>query len=233
MTLKILLTSLLVTTAPPGQTAYSVEVARDCAPDAATCEGARRSNFYGSWVRQESEATGRARYGLIAEVIDSEARLALCIDDDGKQRCNNKWTHAGLVSVTTAIGTYESGWREDVAVGRGRSGKPSDDGGEGRGPGGERCLMQIHPTVLDDDALLGLDALGLSRCFRQAMAMLIHARRYCSWKAPKVERTWAVVSLYGTGSSCDSANNGKTRLRVDLARKIYARLRAEAIRRRL
>lgn len=230
MTLKFVLAALLASTAPPGQTGFSVELATDCASDATTCPGARRSSFYRGWVRKESATTAAKRYDLIADVLDDEARRALCIGADGKPTCEQskaqkRWTVPGLIAISAAVAVQESGLREDVMVGRGRSGKPSDDGGQGRGPGNERCAMQIHPSVLDDDRLLGADRDALSRCFRQGMKMLIHARHYCSWAAPKVDRTWAVVSLYGTGVSCDSANNGKTRARVELARKMYERLK--------
>ncbi len=231
----VLLTALL-STAPPGRTAFSVEVAMDCAADAVECEGARRSSFYGTWVRKESEATGAKRYELIADVLAATAGAVLCLDADGKPTCEQtkaqkRWTLLGLISVTAAIGTYESGWREDVAVGRGKSGKPADDGGQGRGPGGERCLLQIHPTVRDDDRLLGTDRESLARCFSQGMSMLVQARNYCAWAAPKVDQTWSTVSMYGTGNSCDSINGGKTRPRVELARKLYAQLRAAEKRR--
>lgn len=225
MTIKVALHALLMATAPPGKTFFSVEKASDCSTDAAECEGARRSSFYGTWVRQESEATGAKRYELIGEALDAAVHNALCVRWDGSRGCNENWSIVGMTGLVVAIGTYESGWREDVQVGRGKNGKPSDDGGQGRGPGGERCFMQIHPTVRDDDRLLGTGRDALERCFAQAISMLIHARRYCEWKAPKVDPLWATVSMYGTGSSCNSVNHGKTALRVNLARKMIAQLR--------
>ncbi len=231
MIFKATLLSLLVSTAPPGNTAFSVEVASDCAPDAPECEGARRSSFYGAWVRKESEAAALKRYELNADAMFAAAERVLCVRPDGSVTCEQtkaqkRWTFAGLVSVAAGVAVYESGLREDVAVGRGRSGKPSDDGGQGRGPGNERCAMQIIPSVRDDDALLGNTPEALAACYEQGMRMLVQARNYCAWRAPKVEQTWATVSMYGTGTSCDSVNGGKTRLRVQLAKRLFVQLKA-------
>lgn len=231
MTLEILVASLLTLTSPPGRTGFSVELASDCAPDATECEGARRSSFYGAWVRKESEATAAKRYELNAARLVATARRVLCLDEHGNPTCERtraqkRWRGVeGLVALGAAVATFESGWREDVAVGRGKNGKPSDDGGQGRGPGGERCALQIHPTVLDDDRLLGSTPEALDRCFEQGLSMLVHARDYCARQAPKVEVFFATVSLYGTGRACNSPNAGKTALRANLARRMFAQLR--------
>lgn len=225
------LAAIITTAAPQGQSTFSVEVARDCAAEDLWCEGAKRSTYYGGWVRRETAEAGEARVRIATEELVRAARDALCVGPAGEETCERtkaqkRFTVTGLVALEAAIATYESGWREDVAMGRGKSGKPSDDGGQGRGPGGERCYVQIHPSVLDDDRLLGTDREALYRCFRQGAEMLVQARHHCAWAAPKVDRTWATVSLYGTGNSCDSINNGKTRPRVELARKFYAQLQA-------
>lgn len=242
--LAVTLASMLTTTSPPGRTAFSVEVAPDCAPATEACEGAKRSSFYGAWVRRESEAAGSARLVIAAEELARAARDELCVGPAGEATCKRtsaqkRFTLLGLTALGAAIATYESGWREDVAVGRGRArdcpengpksipGKcgPSDDGGRGRGPGGERCYMQIHPSVRDDDRLLGTDREALYACFRQGLSMLVHARNYCARVAPEADQTWATVALYGSGADCYSTNHGKTRPRVELARKFYFQLR--------
>lgn len=232
MTLKVALHALLIATAPPGKTAFSLEVAADCAADASSCEGAKRSDFYATWVRQESEATGSKRYAANVDAMLAAAERVLCLRPDGTVTCEQtkaqkRWTFIGLVATGAGVATYESGFREDVATGRGKNGKPSDDGGQGRGPGGERCALQIHPTVRNDDALLGNTPEALTACYEQGFRMLVQARNYCAWKAPKVDPLFATVSMYGTGASCNSGNHGKTALRVGLARRMIVRLRAE------
>jgi hypothetical protein len=221
-----ILMALLVTQAPPGRSSFSVEPVAECA-GRTECDGARWSSFYSTWVRQESEATARARYAVIAEAIALETTEALCRDAVGAkvagctpQQGANLWSWWGLVLTTAAVAIQESGLREDVQVGRGTAKKASDDGGRGRGPGLERCLTQIHPTVRNDDTLLGTSLEANRECFGQAISMLIHARRYCAWKAPKTEPVWASVALYGTGVSCTAPNFGKTKRRVDLAIKL-------------
>lgn len=223
---SVVLLGLLITNCPPGQSAFSVEAVPECAGMEA-CQGARWSTHYGTWVRQESVETATKRYAVIVEALTTEATAALCRDATGAkvedctpQRGANLWSWWGLVLTTTAVAIQESGLREDVQTGRGWAKKPSEDGGRGRGPGGERGLTQIHPTVRDDDALLGTDIKATREQFRQGISMLVHSRHYCAWKAPKTDGLWATVSLYGTGRYCSSENNGKTRKRVDLARKL-------------
>lgn len=221
-----ILMALLVTQAPPGRTSFSVEPVAECAGKTA-CEGAKWSSFYQTWVRQESAETATKRYDVIVEALTTETTEALCRDATGAkvEGCTplqgaNLWSWWGLVLTTAAVAIQESGLREDVQVGRGSAKKASDDGGKGRGPGGERGLTQIHPTVRNDDALLGTSLEATREQFRQGIKMLVHARRYCAWKSPKTEAIWATVSLYGTGSSCTAPNFGKTAKRVDLARKM-------------
>jgi hypothetical protein len=224
--------ALLVTQAPPGKSIFSVETVPECAGKDA-CEGAKWSSFYGTWVRQESAETATKRYAVIAEAITLETTAALCHEASGStvegctpQQGAKLWSWWGLVLTTAAVAIQESGLREDVQVGRGHAKKPSDDGGRGRGPGGERGLTQIHPTVRNDDALLGTSLEATRAQFRQAISMLVHARRYCAWKSPKTEGVWASVALYGTGVSCTAPNFGKTAKRVDLARKLMGQKQA-------
>jgi hypothetical protein len=146
--------ALLVQHAPPGNTAFSVEIVNDC--NAATvCEGARWSDFYSAWIRKESPETGAERYSSIAGTLVETAGELLCRNPDGSimTECtpakgaleNNKkmrWDVLTLSVAGAAVAMLESGFREDVQVGRGSARKPSKDGGRGRGPGGEGCLVQ-------------------------------------------------------------------------------------------
>lgn len=207
--------------APPGQTSFSVTPAADC-QGAATCEGAKRSSFYGTWVRQETAAEGRARYEIITRELAEEAEA----------QAVKPWTARSLAAMGLGVAIIESGLREDVQVGRGWAKKASDDGGMGRGPGMEASFPQIHPSVasafLDPgeklEDLLGRDPAAVRRAWRTQLRMLIHARAYCFATVPNV-REWdfATISLYGTGTSCGSVNGGKTRKRVNAFRSILAR----------
>src|SRR5690606_15827602 len=155
--LKEALLSILLHSVPPGVSYYSLEVATECAPTAASCEGAKWSSFYGTWVRKESESTARDRYERIAGAVVDAAEELTCINSnlsctppegvfykDGRRR----WTPLLLSSALAAAVVYESGLREDVMVGRGSSRRASDDGGKGRGWANEGCLVQIHPAVV-------------------------------------------------------------------------------------
>lgn len=247
MSLGPILALVVAETVFPGRTGFSVEVATDCAPSAETCEGAKRSSFYGAWVRQESAATAAKRHALAMEVLDETAREVLCLDAEGNRTCKPskaqlRWKLDELDAYGAAVAIQESGLREDVMVGRGFARKcpkggpasipgkcgPSDDGGMGRGPGGERCFMQIHPSVLNDDRLLGADREALRACFKQGLTMLVHARNYCAWEAPLLPWDYATVSLYGTGYSCRQSNLGKTEKRVELGRRLLRQMRAKA-----
>lgn len=195
--LKELLLSALLTQTPPGVTKYSLE------PDGA------------GGFRQESAATAKVRYGAITEAMVDAASELLCLDADGKrlEDCTpapgallsgkRRWTRVELVVTAASGAIYESGLREDVMNGRGKAKKPDALGGEGRGPGNEACLMQIHPTIawrfadIDDDlraraergepgareavmqTLLG--EANLKHCFRTGMKMLMRARAHCEW----------------------------------------------------
>lgn len=132
----------------------------------------------------------------------------------------------------------ESGAREDVEVGRGRYKRPVD-GGQGRGPAGEVGLMQINPVIAwafspiasDDDrklaargdraareriavALLGRDDFALEAMFETGMTMLAHSREWCEEGNPTKQWAFRMFSYHGTGTSCDSTNDGKTNVRV-------------------
>ncbi len=252
-----LLFALLVQHAPPGQTAFSVEVASDCIKKE-TCEGARWSDFYSAWTRKESAEHGAKRYEAIATALVDSARELLCrtADDSVIKDCvvaqgvidrqtkRPRWDVTTLSVMGAAVAMLESGYREDVQVGRGSARKPSSDGGRGRGPGGEGCLIQAHPhsawrfsdatpelkkkaekgdreareTIVE--ALLGSDQESLKRCWRTGLRMLIHSRAYCAWASPETDWDFATYAMYGTGNSCTSPNNGKTQMRTRLFRTI-------------
>jgi hypothetical protein len=146
--------------------------------------------------------------------------------------------------MTLAVAIQESGLREDVQVGRGSARKPSKDGGRGRGPGGEACLIQLHPTIswrfaaVGDElkaraekgdreareaiqqALVGLDQKALGQCIGSGMRALLRARAHCAWAKPKQPWDWATVSMYATGIGCDPDPGGKVARRVMLYRKL-------------
>jgi hypothetical protein len=225
----LLVTTLLLAHSRAGESHFSVEPVPECA-GAVACEGARWSSFYETWVRQESIATAKARYAVIGEAMSHEVTRALCRDSQERpvDGCTplpgaKRWMWADLAGFTSAIAIMESGLREDVQVGRGRAGKPDDAGGQGRGPANERCAMQIHPREIDSDALLGTDLEANRRCFRAGIQRIVHARRWCAWRAPKVDWMFATASLYGTGTSCVSSNEGKTGKRAGFARDMIAR----------
>lgn len=192
---------------PVGRSAWSVEPVpvTECAPEATACPGAKRSSFYGGWVRKESAEAGRARYAKLAAALAAEA----------------KSPEEAALAVGVAVN--ESGLREDVMMGRGRSGKPSDDGGQGRGPGNEACVMQILPSMAKafggPQALLGDSDEALRRCFRAGLEQLRWARSMCPLRlrGPHISPLWATVARYGTGHSCTSPNQGKTARRVRTA----------------
>jgi hypothetical protein len=268
---------------PPGDTYFSVVPVPQC-DGAEVCEGAKRSTFYDSWVRQETYEEGKVRYVTLATAEERAIEQVLCVRLDGTQidgcrpepvaldKKSKKLLFGPRVAVAalTGLSIPESGLREDVQVGRGFAKKcpkggppaipgvcgPSDDGGQGRGPGGEACVAQIHPTIgwrfADGDpgvlarakagdktareavmqSLVGLDAASIERCWRTSLRMLLHSKAHCDWALAKskVQADWdfAMFSMYGTGNSCTSSNHGKTLLRTELFRKFRARLRVLA-----
>ena len=260
-----LLFALLVQHAPPGQTAFSVEVANECVKQE-TCEGARWSDFYSTWTRKESAEHGAKRYETIATTLVDTARELLCRapDDSPLPDCvaakgvfdpqtkRARWDVTTLSVAGAAVAMLESGYREDVQVGRGSARKPSQDGGRGRGPGGEGCLIQAHPQsawrfsdapaelkqkaekgdkearTLIVESLLGIDPESLKRCWRTGLRMLIHSRAYCAWASPKTDWDFATYSMYGTGTSCTSPNDGKTTMRTRLFRTILTEAKERA-----
>jgi len=249
----ILLHAFLIV-APSGNTKFSV------APDACRadyCDGRTYSSFYGGYVHRETPEEGEARYLGIVDAMIVAAQTELCIDPSGAKIANcapnpkaKGWTVSELLQKASGIAIAESGLREDVEVGRGRAAKktapnPDDAGGQGRGPNGEACLMQIIPGAIvqfapDGDrtpeSLLGSDPEPLVRCFRTGMRMLIQARSYCDWTMASVvkanpayqyDRTYGMFSLYGTGYSCMSMHGTKTSIRVALANRMGAEMKRQ------
>jgi len=203
---------------------WSVEpiLASECAIDAQECRSKPRdrrgkklwprwSSFYGSWVQKESVAACEARYLTQARALTKE--LA------GEDR------PAVLAGYALGLSINESGFREDVQVGRGRSEriKPTDKqyddaGGQGRGPSNEACWMQILPSMSKKyggpEALLGLDEEPLRRCWRAGLDQVVAYRRACASPARRrlppdptgkmatASLAQGVASLYATGLSC-------------------------------
>lgn len=262
--LKEALLAVLLKIVQVGGPGFSVEVAKECSSQVQTCVGARKSSFYGTWVKQESLSTAEARVEKIVGASVEAAKELLCVDQgpgcvpypgtvskDG----DRLWTPFLLSNAAFAASVYESGLREDVMVGRGWAKKKSDDGGKGRGPGMEACLMQIHPTVVQRFAdippeiaadlkkkkrganeelmqtLLGEE--NLKNCFKTGMRMLLRADTACQWQYRKKKHTekrdFAMYSMYGTGNSCSSANANKTMLRTRLFRKLTSEVRATCV----
>ena len=237
MILQALLLQTILKVAPPGYTKYSVTPI-ECQGE--ECSDYQWSTFYDTYVTKESKEEGTARYSVITEEIVLLAKNKLCLDDNlnpikdcKKSPLFKGFNFVELVSLESAAAIAESGLREDVEVGRGRSGrtKPTDPladdaGGEGIGPGGEVCLVQIHPLVLakfkiDPQTFLGSNSEALENCFSFGMDMFGRARNMCAYQAaktPELEHDWVfeTFSIYGTGSTCASSNNGKTAYRKSL-----------------
>lgn len=234
--------------APPGRAgftltkeAFSVEPvpAAECAPSTPSCPNARRSSFYGTWVRKESEESGAARYRIMATELGLEVEHSL--KAEGTRWGTGDDARAFLAGIALGIQVNESGQREDVVMGRGRSGrvKPTDKqyddaGGQGRGPSNEACVMQILPRMAaaygGSEALLGLSHEALSRCYRAGLDQITYSARMCSLEKRRfgdrtVTRLYATVSRYGNGFSCTSSNGGKTEARVESASWMIAELR--------
>lgn len=250
MNLESLLLALMLQQVPPGRTQFSVEPAPQS-------ESATWSDFYDTWVVQETPEHAERRYATIARSFGTAAEQLLCTKLDGTKledcvphpdaiddKNRPLWSTADLSLMTLAVAIQESGLREDVQVGRGGARKPSKDGGRGRGPGGEACLIQLHPTVswrfaaIDADlrtraekgdrdareaiqqALVGLDSEALAHCAGSGMRALLRARAHCAWAKPKQPWDWATVSMYATGVGCDPDPGGKVARRVLLYRKL-------------
>jgi hypothetical protein len=236
MNLSALLLQTMLSMVPPGHSHFSV-VPVKCVD---SCSEYKWSTFYNSYVKKESVEEGTARYAIITSTITKLAQERLCLDDslntipDCTRDKNFKgWKFVDLVSIISAAMIAESGLREDVQVGRGQSGHTKktdpladDAGGQGRGPGAEVCLVQIHPIVLakhkiNPNTFVGLDTESLERCFGFGMMMMAKSKNMCAYRAsrtPEMKHDWVfeTFSLYGTGSTCGAANNGKTAYRRGL-----------------
>jgi hypothetical protein len=209
--------------APPGKSGWSVEkvpVVECVADKLVPCVHAKWSSFYGTWVRTESKAAAVARYRKVAESLAAEL--------EGSS------DPAGEAGRVVGIAVNESGFREDIQFGRGRSGRTKktdkqydDADGQGRGPSNEACLMQILPSMATKyggpEKLLGDSDEALRLCFRAGLGQLRYSKVMCptskrTYPGPTgpvvVSELYATVAHYGTGSSCTSANDGKTEKRV-------------------
>jgi hypothetical protein len=162
-------------------------------------------------VRVETRETAELRYREIATALSKTTLRLLCRDEHGARvdECvpvrwgrKNKGRVKDLAIAGLTALILESGAREDVQVGRGRYRKPVD-GGQGRGPGNEGCLMQIIPSMAPRFAtwlspeerkealesrdgreavmqsLVGRDQASLERCFEVGLRMLAGSRMRC------------------------------------------------------
>lgn len=219
-TIQALLLQVLLTQVPPGTSAFSVspDACKADACDVATCTAPNQckvpyySRFYQAYVHQETLDEATERYRTIAEAAVDAVTIERCktFDNTPTGDCSpnpQMKVMRGFVGALASIfgaAINESGLREDVQVGRGKSRHPDDAGGQGRGPGGEACLMQVHPDIawrfvpdLTDDerlqasktpqsreavarTLLGKDRESLVTCFRTGLRMLAHAASSCA-----------------------------------------------------
>jgi hypothetical protein len=220
-TIQALLLQVLLVQVPPGNSSFSVAVDQcradacdvaTCAKDGATCTTPRFSGFYQAYVHQETRDEAVLRYQAIADAAVEAVRLERCKDPDNNavEDCEpnpDMRTMRGYIGALAAIfgaAINESGLREDIETGRGKAKHPDDVGGQGRGPGGEVCVMQVHPSIAwkyvpdvpEDErcnssqteqsreaiavTLLGKDSESLTRCFRTGLRMLAHAARICA-----------------------------------------------------
>ncbi len=222
--------------APPGKSVWSVEPvpATECAMQDETCPGAKWSSHHRSWVRKESEAAATARYTPASEELAAEVDTALL--REGKLWGEGVFAQAALAGLAVGIMVNESGLREDVLVGRVSTEEERKGGllGAGRGPSGEVCYMQILPkmTAAYGGVMALLGPQGLRPCFRAALDQITHARMICGYRQRQYQksaeknhphkfkfpgRNFQVISLYGTGTSCLSDNEGKTQARLQTA----------------
>lgn len=253
MNLQALYLQTMLTVVPPGYTKFSVtpvechvsaQQSEEQKSQSSECSDYQWSTFYNSYVQKETKEDGRERYTVIIDTLITQAQEKLCLDNDLNTIPDCKrspifkgWKFIELVSIEGAAMIAESGLREDVEVGRGRSGhtKPTDPladdaGGQGIGPGGEVCLVQVHPSVLvrfhlDPQSFLGANGEALSNCLGFGMDMFGRARGMCAYQATKTpdlehDLVFETFSAYGTGSTCQSGNNGKTAYRTALYGKI-------------
>ena len=222
--LKILLLKALLIVAPPGNTKFSIVD-----------------------THKETYDEGAERYRDISDAEIEAAETELCTDTMGAPlggcKANPKgkvWTVRDLVTRASGLAIAESGLREDVENGR------TTQGGKGRGPAGEACLMQLLPAVIpafapDGDgspsSVIGKE--NLVRCFRTGMRMMIQARAYCDWNhavyisqmkilkidMPPYDTYFGMFSMYGSGDSCYSNNAGKTSYRVAIANHVASTMK--------
>ena len=223
--LNTLLLKALLIVAPPGNTKFSVVV-----------------DGYG-YSHKETYDEGAERYRDISDAEIEAAETELCTDTMGAPlggcKANPKgkvWTVRDLVTRASGLAIAESGLREDVENGR------TTQGGKGRGPAGEACLMQLLPAVIpafapDGDgspsSVIGKE--NLVRCFRTGMRMMIQARAYCDWEwtlrkidVPR-DTYFGMFSMYGSGNSCWSNNAGKTSYRVAIANHVASTMKKIAV----
>jgi hypothetical protein len=123
------LLAMMVTIAPPGQSAHSVVVEPTCGADPAApaCDltpAPRWSPYYKAYVRRETKEEALRRYLLIARVIEKTA-VAMSTpvkrDDGSEEPAPWPWSASDLAQSLVTIAAHESGFRRDVHSGVGPS----------------------------------------------------------------------------------------------------------------
>lgn len=178
---------------------------------------------------------------------------AVCVPQQwgsqGDTEAENGYRLTSLVGMSIAVAIPESYLREDVQTGRGRS-RPDHSGnvdyGEGRGPGNEAGFWQPHPTSAwafmgyaerpkhDYLAVLVGEGRGpLERAASLFYREITHIRQYCGGvpvlkgslsEIQRIRWAYRAISMYGTGTSCDSWNGGKTMARYRLYERFMSRV---------
>ena len=253
--LALILLQTLQVQAPPGVTKFSVT------PDtcqAESCDGLKYSSFFSSYVHQETAVEGTARYKEITKALIRSAELETCksldpaideLDDCVPYPAAKGWGLMDLIESSIGVMIPESGLREDVMNGRGSHKHPDDVGGEGRGPAGEACLMQIIPSSIaafapggwstGPEDLLGGDQEHLQNCIRTGMRMLMKSMAHCDWSTKlekkliingevierQYDRHFGMYSMYGTGNSCWASNGTKTSYRTSVYNRAASTIR--------
>lgn len=123
------LLAMMVTVAPPGQSAHSVVVEPSCGTDPAkpACDLApapRWSPYYKAYVRRETKEEALRRYLLIARVIEKTATVMSApvkLDDGTEKPAPWPWSVSDLALSLVTIANHESGFRRDVHSGVGPS----------------------------------------------------------------------------------------------------------------
>ena len=139
---------------------------------------------------------GWSRMEQPGEALDRWIEMAVEVDAVGRVGVSDGWwsgSYDELVVILLAVARNESAfWR-------------SVQDGTIRGPAGELCYVQIHPTTakrlgLIPDDIIGLDPQSTFSCFYEGAKLLGSARRGC--RNSGGHWSHGTFSRYGTGGSC-------------------------------